>query len=128
MTEPTSARTTSWGPVVTRVPSVLAATGAAIDRELDLVGAGTLGVLAPRSLVDAVREAVPFAGPDAARVAVLTVAEAKGLEFDGVLLLEPAAIRTDSPRGRTLYVAITRPTQRLHVLHADPLPSGFEQA
>jgi superfamily I DNA/RNA helicase len=108
---------------------VLAATGAAIDRELDLVGAGTLGVLAPRSLVDAVREAVPLAGPDAARVAVLTVAEAKGLEFDGVLLLEPAAIRTDSPRGlNDLYVAITRPTQRLHVLHADPLPSGFEQA
>jgi hypothetical protein len=129
VTEPTSARTTSWGPVVTRVPSVLAATGAAIDRELDLVGAGTLGVLAPRSLVDAVREAVPLAGPDAARVAVLTVAEAKGLEFDGVLLLEPAAIRTDSPRGlNDLYVAITRPTQRLHVLHADPLPSGFEQA
>ena len=129
VTEPTSARTTSWGPVVTRVPSVLAATGAAIDRELDLVGAGTLGVLAPRSLVDAVREAVPLAGPDAARVAVLTVAEAKGLEFDGVLLLEPAAIRTDSPRGlNDLYVAITRPTQRLHVLHADPLPPGFEQA
>ena len=129
VTEPTSARTTSWGPVVTRVPSVLAATAAAIDRELDLVGAGTLGVLAPRSLVDAVREAVPVAGPDAARVAVLTVAEAKGLEFDGVLLLEPAAIRTESPRGlNDLYVAITRPTQRLHVLHADPLPPGFEQA
>ena len=59
---------------------------------------------------------------------MLTVAQAKGLEFDGVLLLEPAAIGTDSPRGANdLYVAITRPTQRLHVLHAQPLPPGFEQ-
>jgi DNA helicase IV len=34
----------------------------------------------------------------------------------------------DSPRGiNDLYVAITRPTQRLHVLHAQPLPAGFEQ-
>jgi DNA helicase IV len=83
-------------------------------------------VLCPHELVDAVRARV--AGPLAERVAVLTVAQAKGLEFDGVLLLEPAAIAAESPRGaHDLYVAITRPTQRLHVLHARPLPPGFEQ-
>jgi DNA helicase IV len=59
---------------------------------------------------------------------VLTVPQAKGLEFDGVVLVEPAAIASESVRGRNdLYVAITRATQRLHVLHASPLPPGLEQ-
>ena len=80
-------------------------------------------MLCARSQVAAVTAAI--AQRD--RVSVLTVEQAKGLEFDGVLLVEPAAILAESPRGiNDLYVAITRPTQRLHVLHARPLPSGFE--
>ena len=60
-------------------------------------------------------------------VSVLTVADAKGLEFDTVVLVEPAAILAESVRGvNDLYVALTRPTQRLHVVHAEPLPPGFE--
>jgi DNA helicase IV len=124
--EPVSARTTEWAPVLTAVPDVLAAVPGAVRDELDLVGEGTLGVLAPRSLVGAV--AAELAGPLAERATVLTVEQAKGLEFDGVLLLEPAEIAAESPRGdHDLYVAITRPTQRLHVLHARPLPPGFEE-
>jgi DNA helicase IV len=62
-----------------------------------------------------------------APVAVLTVADAKGLEFDAVVLLEPADILAESPRGANdLYVAITRPTQRLRVLYSGALPPGFE--
>jgi superfamily I DNA and RNA helicase len=62
-----------------------------------------------------------------AAVAVLSVTEAKGLEFDAVVLVEPARIMRESPRGANdLYVAITRPTQRLRVLHSQPLPAGFE--
>ncbi|WP_066368449.1 HelD family protein [Herbidospora mongoliensis] len=64
-------------------------------------------------------------GPEAldAEVAVLTVTEAKGLEFDAVVVVEPAAILAESPRGASdLYVALTRATQRLCVVHTGPLP------
>jgi DNA helicase IV len=58
---------------------------------------------------------------------VLGVAEVKGLEFDTVVLVEPAEILAGSPRGvNDLYVALTRPTQRLHVLASAPLPPGLE--
>jgi len=123
---PVSARTTEWDPVFTAVPDVPDAVAGIVRDELDLVGAGTLGVITPHSLLDRVRKAVD--GVLADRVAVLTVPQAKGLEFDGVVLVEPAAIASESVRGRNdLYVAITRATQRLHVLHASPLPPGLEQ-
>jgi DNA helicase IV len=49
--------------------------------------------------------------------------ETKGLEFDAVLVVEPERILADGPRGAAeLYVALTRATQRLGVLHCEPLP------
>jgi DNA helicase IV len=58
-----------------------------------------------------------------APVAVLTVAEAKGLEFDSVLVVDPAGMLDESPRGASdLYVALTRATQRLGVVHTGELP------
>ena len=61
-----------------------------------------------------------------APVSVLTVAGAKGLEFDAVVLVEPAAIVAESKRGlNDLYVALTRPTQRLDVVHRGDLPAGM---
>ena len=49
--------------------------------------------------------------------------ETKGLEFDAVLVVEPERILADGPRGAAeLYVALTRATQRLGVLHRGPLP------
>jgi DNA helicase IV len=49
--------------------------------------------------------------------------ETKGLEFDAVLVVEPMRILADGPRGAAeLYVALTRATQRLGVLHQGPLP------
>jgi hypothetical protein len=60
-------------------------------------------------------------------VVVLTVHEVKGLEFDAVVLVEPAAILKASPRGANdLYVALTRPTQRLRVLASGDLPAGLD--
>jgi DNA helicase IV len=48
---------------------------------------------------------------------------AKGLEFDAVVVVEPAAIAGEDQRGlRLLYVALTRPIQALVVVHAAPLP------
>jgi DNA helicase IV len=53
-------------------------------------------------------------------------AETKGLEFDAVLVVEPQRILSDGPRGAAeLYVALTRATQRLGVLHRDPLPQAL---
>jgi hypothetical protein len=55
---------------------------------------------------------------------VLTVRQAKGLEFDSVLVVDPAGILTESPRGTNdLYVALTRSTRRLGVLPDGPLPA-----
>ncbi|GLY35992.1 DNA helicase [Amycolatopsis sp. NBRC 101858] len=50
----------------------------------------------------------------------------KGLEFDAVLVVEPARILAGGARGAAeLYVALTRATQRLGVLHRDPLPAAL---
>jgi DNA helicase IV len=52
--------------------------------------------------------------------------QTKGLEFDAVLVVEPERILADGPRGAAeLYVALTRATQRLGVLHQGPLPQAL---
>lgn len=57
---------------------------------------------------------------------VVPAAETKGLEFDAVLVVRPEKILADGPRGAAeLYVALTRATQRLGVLHVDPLPEAL---
>jgi superfamily I DNA and RNA helicase len=57
-------------------------------------------------------------------IVLLGARQAKGLEFDSVLIADPAAIITASPRGRNdLYVAMTRSTRRLGVLHPGPPPA-----
>jgi hypothetical protein len=64
-----------------------------------------------------------------APVAVLTVAEAKGLEFDSVVVVEPTRVAAESPQGlRALYVALTRTTRRLRIVHAEPLPEALAAA
>ena len=67
---------------------------------------------------------------DETRVPLLTPREAKGLEFDHVIVVEPAAIVEEAQSGqglRELYVALTRPTRTLVVVHARPLPAGLAQ-
>ena len=59
-------------------------------------------------------------------VAAVPASETKGLEFDAVLVVEPQRILADGPRGAAeLYVALTRATQRLGVLHQGPLPQAL---
>ncbi|WP_426625186.1 HelD family protein [Leifsonia sp. McL0607] len=91
------------------------------DRGIDRHG--TLAVIATAAEVEAVAAAVRERfGDDAARgaaglmrpISVLTGYEAKGLEFDAVVLADPEALAAESVRGAaSLYVAMTRPTQRL---------------
>ena len=58
------------------------------------------------------------------RLTLVPVTLAKGLEFDHVILVEPARIATGEAYGlRRLYVALTRAVSRLTVFHAEPLPA-----
>ena len=64
---------------------------------------------------------------DRARVTTLDPPEAKGLEFDAVVVVEPAVIGGGTSRGlRLLYVALTRAVQELVVVHRLPLPAGLD--
>ncbi|TLS43062.1 AAA family ATPase [Streptomyces montanus] len=99
---------------------------------------GSVGVIAAESDVARVREAIgaagiETAGPDelGARVTVLEAGAAKGLEYDHVVAVEPAAIvEAEAEPGvgagarglRRLYVVMTRAVSRLDVVHARPLP------
>ena len=58
-------------------------------------------------------------------IAVMTAQDAKGLEFDIVVLVEPAEL-IDAHGAGDLYVAMSRSTQHLGVVHARPLPRGME--
>jgi hypothetical protein len=60
----------------------------------------------------------------AAPIVVLTADEAKGLEFDNVVVVEPATIVAESQYGlASLFVALTRCTSRLAIVHTEPLPA-----
>jgi DNA helicase IV len=67
-------------------------------------------------------------GDDAARVAVVPATLAKGLEFDAVVVVDPAAIVAAEPRGlHRLYVVLTRAVSTLVVLHRDDLPTPLAE-
>lgn len=62
--------------------------------------------------------------PGSVRLTVVPVSLAKGLEFDQVVVVEPARIVASGQHGpHRLYVALTRAVSRLTVLHAEPLPA-----
>jgi DNA helicase IV len=96
---------------------------------------GSVGVVVPEALIAAVEEAIGTAGVafgDGRRGAmgdVVTVLEppaAKGLEFDAVVVVEPAAFLTEGPvGGRLLYIALTRAVQELTIVHAAALPAAL---
>jgi DNA helicase IV len=104
----------------------------AVRREAADVGDGRVGVLVPdgreAELGHELMRALPGAAvgeqPDLRnRVVMLTVRQAKGLEFDAVIVVQPDEIVAESPRGLSdLYVAVTRATRRLGVLHTTDLP------
>jgi len=115
--------------------------------ELSAVGAGRVAVLGPAIMLSELTRALVDAGLDpvdprdpagtglGAGLVVLPADETNGLEFDSVIVVEPSLVAavSDEPAGegppvattrglRTLYVALTRPTKRLAVVHAEPLP------
>ncbi|RJK97668.1 HelD family protein [Vallicoccus soli] len=123
-------------PVAHRLARTDAAAVAGVLRgELARLGGGRLAVVVPRRGHEDLAAGLPgllppgtvgAGGLDDAPVSVLDVEQVKGLEFDVVVLVEPLDVLEQSPRGANdLYVALTRPTQRLVVVHARDLPPGM---
>jgi hypothetical protein len=115
---PTAVRSTGVPPVdlVTDAASLPMAVREAAEKQLADVD-GTVGVITPVPRRDEVAGWV--AGlPD--RLQVVTALEAKGMEYDAVVLVSPAEIAVDEAGIRTLYVALSRATQRLTTVGTDP--------
>ena len=105
---------------------------AAYDEATDMTAGGRLvGLVVPPAYMAAARR-VAGSRADVGRleeegmsrpITLVAAESTKGLEFDGVVVVEPAAIAGDDRRGlRLLYVAMTRPIVRLAMVYAEPLP------
>ena len=119
-------------------PARLGATlTALVHGELAEIGPGNLAVIAPDAMVDQLSGILHESGIDHGliyegalthQVTVVPVGMVKGLELDASIVVEPARIVSDERNGlRALYVALTRATRRLTVLHADPLPAALAE-
>ncbi|MEU4487301.1 AAA family ATPase [Streptomyces purpurascens] len=104
---------------------------AVVDAVRDALGQeGSVGVVAADAEVPRVRAALDAAGIEAAgpaelgaRVSLVPASVVKGLEYDHVVAVEPAAIAEAEERGlHRLYVVLTRAVTRLEVVHGRPLP------
>ena len=116
---PAAVRSTGVDPLLVE-GDVLAEVPGAVERLLAQVG-GTVGVVAPHGLVERVRDALP-AHP---RLSVVDPWQVKGLEYDGCLVADPHGLVAEARHPvaglRSLYVALTRATQRLVVVSRAPL-------
>ncbi|RLZ03379.1 AAA family ATPase [Kocuria tytonicola] len=125
-------------PAVVEVASDAEAVAAVVARvgdELERLSGGLVGVVCPGRRIGAVGTALDraFPGQVAAgmrsldrRIMLLTPWDAKGLEFDSVVVVEPGEVCSDPAGGAgNLYVAMTRPTQRLHLVAAHGMPRGL---
>ena len=129
---PDSVRVGDIGPRIIRAESLI---DSVVDevRALSLdLASGSVAVVAPDDLCDQVSEALTQAGLEHGRAAstgldqaltVVPVSVVKGLELDAVVVVEPSRIVAAQEHGmRALYVALTRSTQRLSIVHHDELP------
>ncbi|WP_116247788.1 ATP-binding domain-containing protein [Nocardiopsis sp. FIRDI 009] len=108
------------GPWAVELPALVA-------EETEAIGEGRVAVITGDRDVDGVAAALPEAGRagrggDDRPVVVLTATEAKGLEFDAVVVVEPDVLLEQPCGANDLYVALTRATRRLTVAHTRELP------
>jgi DNA helicase IV len=78
----------------------------------------SVAVIGPEALLPALGDVLP----PSEGVSLLDPLGAKGLEFDAVIVVEPAAIFAEVNGARLLYVAMTRAVQELSLVHSEPLP------
>ena len=101
---------------------IVAALPGLVDRELEEVAGGKVAVILPDALVAGARDALGARAGTAldSDVTVLSAEDAKGLEFDSVVVVEPGSFEAGA-----LYVALTRTTTRLVLAHCEPLPAAL---
>lgn len=128
---PECLRETGTGVRTFPLQDAASAIAGAVDAGIDDSGHGLVGVIAASGRLAeltelaqvAARSAGVDAGRDSGQVIVSDVNGAKGLEFDEVVLVEPEEIVDASPQGlNDVYVAVTRATQGLTLVHDAPLP------
>jgi DNA helicase IV len=117
---PISYRTGAEPPTIRRVDEEHLLAEAFNEAALLGVKGGLLAVIAPDELVEDAPAGDLWDG-----IPLLTPREAKGLEFDHVVVVEPALIAAHEQGLRELYVALTRPTKTLVVVHGRPLPAAL---
>lgn len=139
MRPPDSVRATGTAPRLVDTPEAFlyrAVAGAAAEEAAIVSGesapGGTVAVICPPSLVEPIGDALTDAhvvfGTSSDRaldttVTLLPLDSAKGLEFDAVIVAEPERLVAEAAQGlRALYVALTRTTRRLTIVHARPVP------
>ena len=101
--------------------------------ELTTIGHGNLAIAVPPSMTDSVSDLLSSAGIDHGKalrqgldkqITVVTPTLLKGLELDSVIVVEPQRILDEQDRGpQSLYVAVTRSTKRLTIVHTGELPA-----
>ena len=135
---PVSVRVGEVGPSIVRAPDA-SALGSAVTAEVrsmqQAIPGVSIGVVAPDWMLPELSQALHAAGVEhgsATRTGLdsgttlVPVSVVKGLELDGVIVVEPSRIVSDTEHGmRALYVALTRSTQRLTVVHAEDLPASM---
>ena len=131
---PRSVRSTGIPPEFVAAPAArmldeVATRAAALSAGL---AGGTVAVIAASSMVDDLAAALERMGVAYGQasegldspITLVAVDVVKGLEFDGAVVVEPARLVRESAQGeRALFVALTRPTKRLAIVHGEPLPA-----
>jgi len=117
-------RMSGWQPQFRQVGSLQDELDQLITEELATVG-GLVAVISTHAAAITNTQSAT-AGSDMDRVRFLTPNESKGLEFDSVVLVEPAEILADGGGPAQLYIALTRATQRLVIAHVKPLPAVLQ--
>jgi DNA helicase IV len=135
---PRSIREDGTPPTIVRVGAERSLAMAVVEAalvEVDAVDPGQVAIVCPQSLVDPVSAALDAAGVAHGRatrnglgqqITVVPVGLVKGLELDAAVVVEPAAIVDEEAQGlRALYVALTRATKRLALVHQRELPEAL---
>ena len=137
ITRSSAVRDSEWPVAVHRSEDSAATLLEVLEADRAIDPSGTIAVIASASQIDALfTQLSPSLGDTAGRgpaglvrpMAFMTPADAKGLEFDTAVVVEPSLIVSEIERGAAaLYVSLTRPTQRLHLVTTTELPRGIEQ-
>lgn len=137
---PSSVRTEGDAPIIeaTDAAGLAEALAAAVRRETAAVGSGNVAIIAADRQLDVLEAALAAQGIDFGRatrgtldhqITLAPVQLIKGLELDAAIVVDPAVILATEHRGaQALYVALTRATRRLSVLHEQPLPAVLAAA